>query len=239
MSESQLKSMLQSLNQQVVEDLGSIRSAFKHAPTKGEGTQNVWINLFRQYIPKRYKVKTAFIVDSKGLTSEQMDIVIYDRQYTPFIFNLADQTYIPAESVYAILEVKQRIDKNKIEYSQKKIESARKLVRTSLPVPYVEGKYKPKNLQPIIGGVLAYESGWNPAMGAALNDALSLNMALGRIDIGCIAQNGIFKYQDKLSTYDFINHEKAVTLFLFTFVSYLQQSATVPMIDIMEYIKWL
>ncbi len=34
-------------------------------------------------------------------------MVVFDRQYSPFIFNYQNQTIIPAEGVYAVFEAKQ------------------------------------------------------------------------------------------------------------------------------------
>ena len=42
--------------------------------------------------------------------SEQIDVVVFDRQYSPFIFNYEGQTIIPAESVYAVFEAKQTVN---------------------------------------------------------------------------------------------------------------------------------
>ena len=33
----------------------------------------------------------AFVIDSRGECSDQIDIIIYDRQYSPFLYNNANQ----------------------------------------------------------------------------------------------------------------------------------------------------
>ena len=45
------------------------------------------------------------------------------------------ETIIPAESVYAVFEAKQTADASMVAYAQKKVESVRRLRRTSLPIP--------------------------------------------------------------------------------------------------------
>jgi hypothetical protein len=52
------------------------------------------------------------VIDHEGNTSQQMDIVIYDNWFTPFIFNQNGFYYIPAEGVYAVFEVKPDIQGN-------------------------------------------------------------------------------------------------------------------------------
>jgi hypothetical protein len=43
------------------------------------------------------------VVDSNGDFSQQIDVLVFDRQYSPLIFEYEGQTVIPAESVYAVL----------------------------------------------------------------------------------------------------------------------------------------
>lgn len=99
--------------------------------SKGDATEQHWIEFLRTYLPDRYKVDKAIVIDSTGNVSEQMDVVIYDAIYTPFIFKQDGFMYIPAESVYAVFEVKQDVEGH-IEYAAKKVESVRKLKRTSI-----------------------------------------------------------------------------------------------------------
>jgi hypothetical protein len=79
------------------------------------------------------------VVDSSGQFSQQIDAVVFDRQYTPFILTYQNQTVIPAESVYAVFEVKQVISAKNAAYVQEKAASVCRLHRNSLPVPHVSG----------------------------------------------------------------------------------------------------
>ena len=76
-----------------------------HQGTKGEATETSWIHLLREYLPNRYAIERAMVVDSNGEASEQIDIVVFDRQYTPFVINFGGVVYVPAESVYAVFMV--------------------------------------------------------------------------------------------------------------------------------------
>lgn len=101
----------------------------------------------------------AIVIDSTGNVSEQMDVVIYDAIYTPFIFKQDGFMYIPAESVYAVFEVKQDVEGH-IEYAAKKVESVRKLKRTSISM-VSSGKTTPaRALTKIIGGILTTTSSY-------------------------------------------------------------------------------
>jgi hypothetical protein len=140
--------------------------------------------------PRRYHVETAHVVDSNGEFSEQIDVLIFDRQYSPFIFRYEGQIIVPAESVYAAFEAKQVIDAGQIDYAQKKVASVRRLHRPSLPIPYAEGTYQAKTPAHILGGILTLESDWKPALGEPLLRALSTNPG-DRLDLGCVAAHGV------------------------------------------------
>lgn len=144
-------------------------------------------------MPKRYQVAKAHVVDSLGDFSEQIDVLVFDRQYSPFIFTFEGQTIVPAESVYAVFEAKQTINASLVSYAQKKVASVRKLHRTSLPIPFANGTYPAKPPIPILGGILSLESEWSPPMGEPFAKGLAADGDLGRLDIGCIGSHGHFE----------------------------------------------
>jgi hypothetical protein len=125
-----------------------------------------------------------------------------------------------------------------IRYTQEKIASVRNLHRTSLPIPHAGGTYPPKPLNPILGGVLCFQSDWNPPLGKPLSDALIASDALGKLDFGCIAAQGTFSC-DESGCYVLVPQGKPATAFLFELIARLQALATVPMIDVRAYAKWL
>lgn len=233
-----LSQLLANLHDDIEHRLAIARSSFSHPGTKGDASEHVWLELFDKYLPKRYQASTAHVVDSKGAFSDQIDVVIYDRQYSPFIFNFEGKVIIPAESVYAVFESKQSIDAGQITYAEEKVASVRGLYRTSLPIPHAGGVYPPKLLPHIIGGLLTFKSEWNPPLGEALLRALEFSEPDGRLDLGCVAAHGIFGC-DTDGCYAVTPQEKPATAFLFELIARLQSSATVPMIDIRAYAKWL
>lgn len=241
MTEWSLPILLESLHDDIEHRLSSVRKSFSHPGTKGDGSENVWLDLFNTYLPKRYQSATAHIVDSKGVFSEQIDVVIFDRQYSPFVFNYENQTIIPAESVYAVFEVKQSMNLSMIEYAQKKIEGVRKLHRTSLPIPFANGTYSAKSLEliNIIGGILTLESDWTLALGEPLIKQLGTDLDNGLLNIGCSTSHGYFLFDKKDKQFCTYSEKKAATVFLFKLISELQYSGTVPMIDTLAYSNWL
>lgn len=233
-----LSQLLAGLHDDIETRLATARKAFGHPTTKGDASERVWLELLQTYLPSRYKSEKAHVVDSKGVFSDQIDVVIFDRQYSPFIFHYEGQIVVPAESVYALFEAKQAINAGEVEYAQKKIASVRRLHRTSLPIPHAGGTYPPKPLAQILGGVLTFESDWTPALGEPLIDALGRGKADSRLDLGCVAAHGIFGC-DATECYTITPQGKPATAFLLELIARLQASATVPMIDVRAYARWL
>jgi hypothetical protein len=234
-----LSRLLAGLHEDIQQRLAISRKTFGHPVTKGDASEAVWLALLESYLPQRYQATTAHVVDSEGQFSEQIDVVVFDRQYSPFIFKYEGQTIIPAESVYAAFEAKQSINAAQVQYAHDKVASVRRLHRTSLPIPHAGGVYPPKPLIPILGGLLTFESDWNPPLGKPLEDALNGCSAEGRLDLGCIAAHGHFNLDQTTRRYSFTVGGRPATAFLFNLIAQLQFSGTVPMIDIQAYARWL
>ena len=239
MSEWSLGRILANLHDDIQRRLETVRQSIAHSGTKGDASEIVWISLLNTYLPQRYQAAKAHVVDSKGTFRDQIDVVVYDRQYTPFIFQYEEQTIIPAESVYAVFETKQTLNAEYVKYAREKAASVRKLHRTSLPIPYVKGVYPPKPLIPIIGGLLTLESDWKPAFGDPLYTALGDGIGVDHLDLGCVAAHGYFRFEKESGAYQLHVGGKPATAFLLTLISQLQFSGTVPMIDVQAYAQWL
>ena len=239
MSQWNLTTVLGTLHEDIQRRLEAARKTFGHPTSKGDASEKVWLELLQNYLPSRYQARKAFVVDSLGEFSQQMDVVIFDRQYSPFILHYEGETVVPAESVYAVFEAKQAMNAQQVSYAQAKVASVRKLHRTSLPIPHAGGTYDPKPPQPIIGGLVAFESDWSPALGESLTNALQASEDRGHLDLGCVAAHGYFVRNVTGGEYELVAGSKPATAFLFKLISELQKKATVPMIDIQAYAKWL
>ena len=236
---NKLPELFNELHALIEQNLQSARRANDHAPTKGDASENAWREMLNTYLPKRYCVTSAHAIDSNGKQSEQLDIVIYDRQYSPFVFHHQNCTFIPAESIYAVFEAKQVITAQDIRYAEKKVASVRALQRTSLPIPTANGEAPVRPPKLILGGFLSLESSWKPPLGGALISALTKDIQTneGRLDIGCVASHGIFVRNGK--NYLVRPKGKPATALLLELIAQLQSLATVPMIDIRAYARWL
>jgi hypothetical protein len=213
------------------------RAVLQHPSAKGDASQAVWVDLFSKYLPRRYVCAGVHVADSEGRFSDQIDVAVYDRQYSPFILSFRGQQIVPAESVYAVFEAKQTVSRNLIKYARTKAASVRRLRRTSLPIPSANGTLPAKLPSPIIAGVLALESDWSPALGKPLGDAIGPTGRTNSLDMGCIAAHGWFSCSGRGIQVHRGNH--SVSQFIFELIVQLQAVATVSMIDVRAYARWL
>lgn len=78
-----------------------------HPTTQGSNREEVWKSMFERIIPQKFNIeRSVFIVDSKGNISNEVDLAIYDEQYTPYIFRYGLIKFIPVEAVAAVIECK-------------------------------------------------------------------------------------------------------------------------------------
>ena len=209
-----------------------------HPTDKGDASEQVWIDVFNLYLPKRYEARKGFVVDRNGLFSQQIDVIVHDRQYSPFVFNFKETFVVPAESVYAVFEAKQETNADYVRYAMEKAASVRALQRTSLPAQTISGRTEPKPLHHIIAGMLTLGSTWRPALGDTLIGHLNQEIEGGRLDIGCIADAGWFT-RNAEEGFDLHTVDKAATRFLFELIAQLQTLGTAPVIDTRAYAQMI
>lgn len=214
---------------------GELRTARKlgHPTDKGDASEQVWNDVLNHYLPKRYEARKGFIVDSRGTFSQQIDVIIHDRQYSPFVFSFKGTDIVPAESVYAVFEAKQELTADHVRYAMSKADSVRRLHRTSLAAQTIDGLSRPKPLHHILSGTLTLSATWSPPLGQTLLGHLQQD-AEGTLDIGCIADAG---WYDRTGERDYVLHDvdKPATRFLFELIAQLQTIGTAPMLNIRTY----
>lgn len=258
-----IKSLFNGLQNQMIATLSTNRDFITHPGSKGDALENAWIKWLQKYLPNRYSVDKAIVIDHQGNTSHQMDIVIYDNWFTPFIFSQNGFHYIPAEGVYAVFEVKPDIGdssdgKSNIEYTAEKIESVRKLIRTSTDMINSGRKFPPRPLTKIIGGILCSSNSFTHQNNNTILKHIQNQKGLKSIDFGCIADYGSFYVdyepseeinengQEKYLEYyskrtfkeiKFSKKENSLITFFMQLTRYLQQAiGTVPAINLQSYL---
>ena len=126
------------IGERLVREFNDARSATSPS-TIGAAMEKPVRHQLEQILPRGIAVGSGFVIDTKGGTSRQMDVVLYERDICPVfsVNNTPETTYYPCEGVIAIGEIKSAIDKRSLEDSFKKIASAKSLKRHAVhhPVP--------------------------------------------------------------------------------------------------------
>ena len=222
-----------SIHTAFLHELESHKITHTHDGMMGEATEESWINLLRKYLPNRYGVESAKIVDSKGHVSEQIDVVIFDPQYTPALYGDKIR-YLPRESVYAVFEVKQNITKDSMEYAGNKVASVRDLACTSAAITSHSGDEPLKGKKPfeVLGVLLATEADWSDGLGEIFHKHLP-QMDDIMLDFVFTAKHGVYVKNEP----NVLKGDANLIQGLFKFLSTLNSLGTVPSIDWTEYDK--
>lgn len=210
----------------------------------GDATEAGWKDMLGDFLPGRYRVDSGKVIDSQGHQSEQIDIIIHDNYYSPLMFSIGDARFVPVESVYAVLEVRQTLNKANLDYAAQKAESVRRLHRTSTLIPNQFGKAITKDLDrsPILAGILTSKSDWRPPFDNTLRSHLAGQPPQRTIDIGCALSAGAFDTQRRPLVTDRAllritssGPERALSYFVIRLLHRLQQLGTVGAIDYETY----
>ena len=224
--------------------LQSGRSITRQPGIVGDATEDGWKEMLRNFLPGRYGVDSGKVIDSQGHQSEQIDIIVYDTFYSPLMFRIGDDIFVPAESVYAVFEVKQTLNKEHLDAAAKKAESVRRLHRTSVEIPNQFGTKISKKLShfPVLAGLLTSESEWRLPFRDVLSRHLNQQTPSRAIDFGCALGAGAFDTERELDVSDrslldvsTSVPERALSFFAMRLLHRLQQLGTVGAINYEAY----
>jgi hypothetical protein len=199
----------------------SVGALFEHPSAAGHATEHHWLQLFDRYLPKRYRAAPAFVIDSTGRRSRQIDIAIFDNLYTPPLFPHSSGLHLPAESVYAVFEVKPTFSRQWLRDAAEKAASVRALRRTSVSVIGRSATKPPA----ILAGLLATTSVWT-----ARTFAANLRRC-NQLDIGCCLAHGSFEGKTISSPDD------SLVFFIIRLLDRLRAMGTAPAVDWSAYFR--
>ena len=191
---------------------------FEHASTAGAASEHLWLEMFDRYLPKSYRAAPAFIIDSTGRRSRQIDIAIFDQLHSPLLFPHASGVHVPAESVYAVFEVKPTFSRQWLRDAADKADFRNRASDRTTRRP-----------KPILAGLLAATSVWSPStFPANLTRALKSTP----LDIGCCLKHGSF---EQTRTLQISSPDESLIFFLLRLLERLRARGPAPEINLMQY----
>jgi hypothetical protein len=234
-----LRKLLLGRQEQLATDLAVGRELVGHPTAKGDVAEFDWNGAIDGFLPGRYAVSNAFVIDADGQISEQIDIVVHDRHFCPLFFEHGGARFIPAESVFAVFEVKQELNKEHVEYAGEKAESVRELRRTDAPIVQRGEVKDPRGPFDIIAGILTLSSSWNPPFGEPFETALGSLDGDQRLDLGCAISDGAFEVNPESGEVEIGDAEGSLMFFLLRLFNRLQVIGSPMAIDLREYSREL
>ena len=222
--------------------LGVTRDAVGHAGEMGSASEADWCGALLDFLPTRYQVSRAFVIDSTGATSDQIDVVVHDRHFCPLFFETsAGARYIPAESVFAAFEAKQEMTRAHVDYAAAKIASVRRLNRTSGAIVDRGHLRDPRGRFDILGGLLTLKNSWTPPFGEPFREALSVHAGddQERLDLGCALRDGAFEVLPADGSVEVGEGRGSLVFFLTRLFQRLQVIGSPMAIDLREYARSL
>lgn len=223
-----LQSAFEDVQAELALKLRRASASIDHPGVKGAVNEEHWIDVFRAYLPNRYQIASAIVIDSRGGRSDQMDLVIYDRHFTPTLLDQQSHRYIPAEAVYAVFECKPHFDKAYLGYAGDKAASVRTLHRTSVAITHAGGVSTPRAPFPVVAGILAARSAWTDGLGKTFLTHLP-STPQTTLDCGCALDDGVFDTFD--GDLKICGPQGGLIYFLFRLLGKLQSLGTVTAID--------
>ncbi|MBN4074642.1 hypothetical protein JYT99_01790, partial [bacterium AH-315-E09] len=101
-----IKENYNNMNKMMVEEMDM---ASTHGGLTGNYREKMWVKFFRSIVPKKFAIEQGvLIIDSNGNVSKEVDIAIFDEQYTPYVFQYNTLKFIPIEAVAVVIECKSK-----------------------------------------------------------------------------------------------------------------------------------
>lgn len=244
MKQNTLEAIFERIAQELLGSFRTIREGIKHAPSKGQSVETEWSTWLSTHLPRRYGVGRGFVTAADGRQSLEQDIIIFDHQYSPLLFERDRTLFVPAESVYCVIEVKSVLTPAAVRDASSKIQSVRHLPRhPSQPVHEIHQRMPKKERGRIFGYVAAPSSAWaQKRVWPNLRKHLPGN-SQAFIDGGCILDRGAFAVgkhsKTEITTIEATPARLSLLGFLGLVFEDLKGLATVPPWDFATYSRWI
>jgi len=153
-----LEGIFKSINKKMLLDFDEISSEIKHRGSKGRVREFEIVNEYlSKYIPGNIGVANGELISKDDQVSSEVDIVLFEKNSTPYLLKKEGYQVFPIECVYGMIEVKSQLDKNQLEDSFKKIHKIKKMPKSA---------YEPQK-GPIVKTTTIYGKEWQhfPTLG--------------------------------------------------------------------------
>jgi hypothetical protein len=107
--------LIKSAAERLRSEFGNIRKTVPHYGESGEEVEKIVLTFLNDYLPKRFRAGSGFILDSKNQLSRQCDVIVYDQLSSPIYRASENALIVPNHHVAAVIEVKSRLNKQQLQ----------------------------------------------------------------------------------------------------------------------------
>ncbi|MDO8141708.1 MAG: hypothetical protein Q6358_09445 [Candidatus Brocadiales bacterium] len=96
--------------------LNQLRRITSHGPSIGRFVEHLLIRLLKKYLPKSIDFTSGFVqgIGIERGSSSQIDIICYDRDNYPILFDIEEFKVVPAKAVKGLIEIKATLSKSQL-----------------------------------------------------------------------------------------------------------------------------
>lgn len=126
---------------------------YTHPGEYGIYREAICKRFLRFFLPNKFDIHNGFLINSYNDRSTQCDVIIYDRNSTPFIQAADFQRFFPVETVVAVGEIKSTLSKSDFKDTLNKLAAIKKLRSKSGSQNYIfrdteDGRIYPDTYSP-------------------------------------------------------------------------------------------
>ena len=160
-----LEQTFKGIKEKMLIDFTEISSQVKHRPSKGSIREREVIKEYlEKYLPGNIGISNGECISTDGTVSSECDIILYEKNTTPYLVHKDGYQVFPIECVYGVIEVKSKLNKNELKDSIAKIKKIKSMSKVAYeeqkgPVIQSTNLYGKKwSFFPTIGIIFAFDS---------------------------------------------------------------------------------
>ena len=160
-----LEQTFKGIKDKMLIDFTEISSQVKHCASKGSIREREVIKEYlEKYLPGNIGISNGECISVDGTVSPECDIILYEKNTTPYLIHKDGYQVFPIECVYGVIEVKSKLDKAQLKDSIEKIKKIKSMHKNAYekqkgPLVKSTNMYGKKwDFFPTIGIIFAFNS---------------------------------------------------------------------------------
>lgn len=193
-----LENVFRAINKKMILDFQEISSEIEHRGSKGKVREiEIVYEYLSKYVPGNIGIANGEIISTNDQVSNEIDIILFEKNSTPYLLKKEGYQIFPIECVYSVIEVKSFLDKSQIEDSFKKILKVKNMPKLSFepqkgPIITHTNLYDSEwQFFPTVGFVIAYDSIDLKTLNQHLEDLNNIHPIEKRIDSVWVLNKGM------------------------------------------------